>query len=78
MPAPWFFKEIEMKFKNLHEEKITICTKDGVLVANHGDFIELDEKTYNAIKSIYTKLELVNEKPTIIEKPKIKANKKCK
>lgn len=71
-----------MKFKNLHEETITIATKNGNLVARHGEFIELDEATYDKIKTIYTKLQMVEDKPVVVnepaEKPKTKANKKCK
>ena len=70
-----------MKFKNLHEDTITIIAKEGTLVARPGEFIELDEKTYDAVKGIYTKLELVVEKkPEPVKEPvaKPKANKKCK
>lgn len=69
-----------MKFKNLHEDTITIITKEGALIARPGEFIELDEKTYNTVKGIYTKLELVVEKkPEPVKEPaKPKANKRCK
>lgn len=73
-----------MKFKNLHEDTVTIVAKEGVLSARPGEFIELDEKTYNAVKTIYTKLELVVEKePEPVKEPakpaaKPKANKRCK
>ena len=66
-----------MKFKNLHEETIIIDTPKGRLTARPGEFIELDEQTYKAVRTIYTKLEEVVEKPAApVEKPK--ANKKCK
>lgn len=69
-----------MKFKNLHDDTITIIAKEGTLIARPGEFIELDEKTYNTVKTIYTKLELVVEKePEPVKEPaKSKANKKCK
>lgn len=72
-----------MKFKNLHEETITIITKTGTLTAKTGEFIELDEETYNTVKSIFTRLEEVKPEPKVVvepvkEKPKAKADKKCK
>lgn len=72
-----------MKLKNLHDDKIIIVAKDGKHVANPGEIIEIDEKTYNQIKTIYTKFEVVgDEAPKAVkpEKPKVtrNANKKSK
>lgn len=78
-----------MKFKNLHEDIITIDTKEGRKVARPGEFVELDETTYKMVKDIYTKLELVKEQPVVeqpvveqpvVEKPKAvkNVNKKSK
>lgn len=72
-----------MKFKNLHDEKVIIVTEDGKHVANPGEILELDEATYEKIKTIYTKFELVGDeapKAVVPEKPKVakNANKKSK
>ena len=65
-----------MKFKNLHEDKITIDTKAGRVSAKPGEIIELDEATYGMVKTIYTKLQLVEEK----KQPEVKEPKakRCK
>lgn len=71
-----------MKFKNLHEDTITIDTKAGRVSAKPGEIIELDEATYEMVKTIYTRLQLVEEKkePVVEPAPKVKEPKakKCK
>ena len=64
-----------MKFKNLHEDTITIDTKAGRLSAKQGEIIELDEATYEMVKSIYSKLQLVEDKKEPIVEPAPKADK---
>lgn len=66
-----------MKFKNMHEDTITIDTKNGRVSARQGEFIELDEATYEMVKGIYTKLQLVEEKkePVVEPTPAPKATK---
>lgn len=76
MPAPYSFKEKEMKVLNSGSIVIKYISGGRAVELKKGETVEMDEKTFSVLNKFFRGLEKVEEKSVIIESKPEKIEKK--
>ena len=76
MPAPYSFKEKEMKVLNSGSIVIKYISGGRAVELKQGETVEMDEKTFSVLSKFFRGLEKVEEKSVIIESKPEKIEKK--